>query len=517
MKTAIGYARISTTDQSNFSIPGQQEYITNHCRREGIELLDIFCDKGQSAKTFDRANWKELESYVKKNYKTVDYLVVAKYDRFSRNLAEALNTIDRLEKKYKIRIISVMEPIALHPDSPYYFQFRTQMLLGADVELRVIRDRTRFGMVSAAKSGRYVACAPTGYKNTRDSADKPIIVIDEEKAPLIQRVFSLYASGMPLAEIKKEMTGTALKLKGNSALPRILTNPVYAGLIRVPAYYDDPERITKGIHASIISEGIYYQVQDMLFGRRQVHTSFNDEVPLRGLLRCECGRMITAGNSKGRNRNYWYYRCPVHMKNLSGDKLHKQLRDILKELSLPPEAIADLKDKIFKTSRNRMKSGIQKRENTTKDLTKVQEQIDSLELKYITNQIDAETYRKWKPKLQVQAANLETAIAETKGADLGKITRALDKLQDLHGLYESASVFRRQSFLRLLFGDELSYSENIYRTNYMLPLFLHKAMILKEKQLLSIDNNCSIFGVTPVSAPGGSTSQLLKIAEWLAA
>ena len=54
MKKAIGYVRISTEDQSNFSIDGQQKLIAEYCTKKGIELLNMFTDEGQSAKNFDR-------------------------------------------------------------------------------------------------------------------------------------------------------------------------------------------------------------------------------------------------------------------------------------------------------------------------------------------------------------------------------------------------------------------------------------------------------------------------------
>lgn len=58
MKKAIGYARISDDDQSRWSTGGQQTLIRDHCSKEKIELTAIFTDEGESAKNFDRANWK---------------------------------------------------------------------------------------------------------------------------------------------------------------------------------------------------------------------------------------------------------------------------------------------------------------------------------------------------------------------------------------------------------------------------------------------------------------------------
>ena len=83
---AIGYIRISTKDQSNFSLSGQEKYIRDFCEKHNYELATVFKDDGQSAKNFDRPDWKALEQFIKEN-NSVTTLVVAKYDRFSRNVS----------------------------------------------------------------------------------------------------------------------------------------------------------------------------------------------------------------------------------------------------------------------------------------------------------------------------------------------------------------------------------------------------------------------------------------------
>src|SRR5215203_5430672 len=119
MKKAIAYIRISNKDQSNFSIPGQTEMITTHCSRHDWELVATFIDDGKSAKNFDRPDWKKLQTFIKQNHTQVDYLIVCKYDRFSRNTSQALTMLELIEQKFDTRVLSVMEPIHVHPDSPF--------------------------------------------------------------------------------------------------------------------------------------------------------------------------------------------------------------------------------------------------------------------------------------------------------------------------------------------------------------------------------------------------------------
>ena len=124
MKRAIGYIRISTKDQSTYSLPLQRSEIEGYCTKNDYQLLNVFEDDGQSAKNFDRISWHELENYIRLNHQGIDYLIVYKYDRFSRNLTEALGMIDKLEKKYKIVILSILENIGVHPKSPMFLPQR---------------------------------------------------------------------------------------------------------------------------------------------------------------------------------------------------------------------------------------------------------------------------------------------------------------------------------------------------------------------------------------------------------
>ena len=47
MKKAIGYVRISTEDQSNFSIEGQEKLIQEFCIKQNFQLVEVFKDEKQ--------------------------------------------------------------------------------------------------------------------------------------------------------------------------------------------------------------------------------------------------------------------------------------------------------------------------------------------------------------------------------------------------------------------------------------------------------------------------------------
>ncbi len=489
MKKAIGYVRISTKDQSNFSLEGQEKNIRDFAARNDYEILNVFCDDGQSAKNFDRPDWKKLQLFCKNNHADVDALIVAKYDRFSRNLKDALTMIEMLEDKFNIRVLSAAEPIMMNSHSPYFFQFRTQMLMGAQVEWLIIKDRTKQGNYNAASAGRYLTTAPVGYVNKRDEQNKPIIEIDQVRAPVIRRMFQMFIEGANYSEIGIEARRLGLKNRSKGSVKYTLMNPVYAGMIKVPGYGDDPGGwLTKGIHEPIINLSTWEHVQELLDPRKTKRTVMNESVPLRGVLKCFCGRVLTAGNSKGRKRHYWYYRCDNHTSlNHNADRLHEQLEEIIDNLSLPLEHVEYLQEgllNIVEELSSERKSLLQAKK---RELAGLEIKLNSVEDKFISDNLEVGVYRKWKTKYQTEISLCHQSIAEFNGGSdsiMQLYRERLPLLSNLGFLYRKLQLHEKQALVRQLFNSSLYYQDHSYRTTYMLPVFESKAALLKEKRLL---------------------------------
>jgi hypothetical protein len=76
---------------------------------------------------------------------------------------------------------------------------------------------------------------------------------------------------------------------GNSAIMRVLMNPVYAGLLRLPAYNGEQEKLVKALHPLIISEADFWIVNDRLNNQPKYRTRPREDFPLRGIVKCDCG------------------------------------------------------------------------------------------------------------------------------------------------------------------------------------------------------------------------------------
>jgi site-specific DNA recombinase len=489
MKKAIGYARISDFDQSNWSIGGQQDLIREYCRKNEMELVAIFTDEGESAKNFDRSDWKQLEKFVRNNYKNVDFLLVMAWTRFSRNTAEALQMIEQLEKNYGIRVISINEPIHLHPESPFFHYIRAQIIQNGELELRINRDRTRFGIHQAQRAGRYLGKAPIGYLNATDAGKLPIIVIDKPKAIFILQAYLRFLNKESMAAIRSFLKENNLIIRGNSQIRSILQNPVYMGYIKKISYYDDPETLVKGIHEPIVDPDTWWKVQAVFNSKvKPGRTKISEDFPFRGVLKCFCHRAYTGAFSRGRSSLVPYYKCNTHPSiNLNANKIHGQFNELLKEMSLPASHVQFLQEKIVENLNNELSNRSQQVGHIHQQLAGLEKKISGLEEKYFLNKVDDATYAKWKTVYHTDRSALRdqlTDMQEPVDQVWQRYNDSLGKLSDLQWAYNGATVEDKQSFVRLVFDNSLYYQDNIYRTTFLMDLFKPKALILKEKRLL---------------------------------
>jgi site-specific DNA recombinase len=513
---AVGYVRISDADQSHNSIEDQHIRITEYCTRNNISLEKIFTERGKSAFTFNRPEWKSLENYLRKN-KDVQFLIVKHIDRFSRaELLDALIKIDEIENKLKVKIVSIEDPINQNSSDLGVQLMRTIKLLFSNNELNRIKERTNDGIYRSLSNGRFCNRAPIGYKNSNDHEGKPLLKIDEERAEVIRKIFKWYNEGKEIVEVKRLAIDAGLTRKGRSVIQEILDNPVYAGMIRVPAYKGKPEKIVKGLHAPIISEHSFYTAQQRLH-QKGIKIQKREEVPLRGILHCHCGRKMTAGNSRGRNGTYyWYYLCETHKKNLSAKKLHAQLYAVLDELSIQEERIEWYKSKILESIEQKYANKGGAIMKAKLELQKAQQKINATQEKYLLQpDISPEVYAKVMTDLKVQETRWQEEIAKLNTnaqAYYKAIDDVLPKLNNVRESFLGWPLHQQQLFLNMVFRESLSYADGVYRTTFINPLFADKVLILKEKGLLVVEQSSLKTDVSPISA--GNRTLIETLEKW---
>lgn len=188
-----------------------------------------------------------------------------------------------------------------------------------------------------AKEGRHLSSAPPyGYRKEGERKERGLVVEDRE-AKILRLIFDACLQKIPLYKIREKACEIGFKRKGNMAIQRILKNPVYAGLLKVKTFKNYPGGLFPGAHEPIIDRVTWYEVQTKIKKSKKTKIKIDDNIPLRGILKCHCGKPLTGAASRGKSgRYYYYYKCasPGH-NNISAIEAHQQFPGICKLMSIP--------------------------------------------------------------------------------------------------------------------------------------------------------------------------------------
>ncbi|EFO29967.1 resolvase family site-specific recombinase [Roseibium sp. TrichSKD4] len=267
-------------EQGFNSLDAQREacasYIASQ-KHEGWELIKKhYDDGGVSGGTLERPALRQLLRDVEEG--EVDQIVVYKIDRLTRSLADFAKLVERLDGA-GASFVSVTQSFNT---STSMGRLTLNVLLSfAQFEREVTAERIRDKIAASKKKGLWMGgTVPLGYR-----PDGRSLRIVPAQAETIRSLFDLYLEhgsinavqtkadelGLtrPAANRKTETTQLQNGKEGvleektgfaRSHLHYILSNPVYAGLIR------HGDKTHEGQHEAIIERDTWTKVQDMLQG-----------------------------------------------------------------------------------------------------------------------------------------------------------------------------------------------------------------------------------------------------------
>lgn len=331
MKTAYVYARFSSDNQREESIDAQLRACREYCSRQGIEILQEYRDEAKSATTDKRPGFQAMFQDLRRG---VDYIIVHKLDRFSRDRYDAAY-YRRLIKKAGAKLVSVTEPLDESPESIILESMLTGM---AEYYSRNLAREVMKGLMETAYQCKHTGGAPLyGYKVNPDKTYR----IDPLEAQVVQQVFSMYVEGYRYEDIVEAVADR--KQLAKSAVNSMLSNERYNGVY----VFGRQTRAEKNSHKlkpegeivrvpggmpKIIDDDTWARAQARLHDRKR-NASGRAKYPflLAGKVVCACGAVMSCGSSTGKGHEYGYYRCPhkCGMPTVRADKLDTQIVDAI--------------------------------------------------------------------------------------------------------------------------------------------------------------------------------------------
>ena len=217
-KRVVTYLRISTVNQiDNTSIETQREKIELYCKLNDYEIVKEFKDEGISAKNdLTRENYIKLMKFISDKENNINEIVVYKSDRIHRSLENLLKMISYIQK-INIDFVSITEQFDTSTAQGMLF---LQMLGSfSEFERKLIAERTKSGRIANHKKNLSSGGRPPfGYK----MEDKKL-VINEEEAEIVRKIFKLRIKGYTLQKIGEEVGMYKQRVHG------IIKNQTYVG------------------------------------------------------------------------------------------------------------------------------------------------------------------------------------------------------------------------------------------------------------------------------------------------
>lgn len=304
MKRAVAYIRVSTkSDAQLHSYDYQVEYYKDLIERNpNLEYVGIYSDWGISGRWLaKRPQLNQLLEDAKEH--KFDVVYTKSVSRLSRNTTELIEMVRELRDS-GVKIVFEKENIDTFDPSAEVFL--TIAAAVAENDLRVYSENQRWSVRKRFESG-YITIGSRilGYKMDKDTNT---LIINEEEAKTVRRIFELYLQGFGYGPISLILKKEGYKnINGESKWSRgsiryILKNEKYKGcsLAQKVVVINGVSKLNNGFekkyymentHKAIIEPDIFDKVQRIINSRASANLIGKEKVapyPFTGKLVCGC-------------------------------------------------------------------------------------------------------------------------------------------------------------------------------------------------------------------------------------
>ncbi len=332
------YVRKSSESEEKqvMSIEAQIVELEQDAKREGIKITERFIES-KSAKTPGRIEFNKM---IEKIYASKEPIGIIAWhpDRLARNSVDGGQIVYLIDIQ---KIAALRFPTFWFEPTPQGL-FMLQVAFGQSKYYSDnLSENIKRGIRHKLRRGEWIGKASFGYVNNAKTRN---IDIDPIKSKIVQRVFENFSSGKESVDslchrlFEYGIMNGKDNLLSKSSVYRLLTNPIYTGVIRYKG------EIFEATFEPIISNELFEAVQKRLKQNSRPRKSKNKhDFVFTDLLKCgECGCAITAQYGKGNGGTYRYYRCTKRKIKCSQGYLREeivlqQMQEQISKISMPEE------------------------------------------------------------------------------------------------------------------------------------------------------------------------------------
>lgn len=312
---AVIYARYSSSSQREASIEEQIKVCTEYANKNEYHIVRTYNDNALTGKTDRRPALQQLLRDCSKGQFSI--VLVYSIDRFGRNLTQTLQNEEKLNENGVI-LYSATEQFTNDPAGRF---FRNLMMSHAQYYSEEMAEKIKRGMDYNAER-----CLCTGGNIALGYIvdETKHFQIDPDTAPIVQKIFEMYASGKTVTEIATYLNSKGLKTSrgvdfNKNSLHTMLKNKRYIGI-----YTYKGKEIPGGM-PRIISDELFNRVAEIMDKNKKAPARAKAKVEylLTTKLFCgHCKEMMTGFSGSGKQGNvYRYYVCNGAKKKVCHKKM----------------------------------------------------------------------------------------------------------------------------------------------------------------------------------------------------
>ena len=339
------YIRLSKEDENegpSESVNNQKSLLEEFVQQHRLSVYDFYIDDGVSGTTFDRPDFKRMIGDIEA--KKVNMVVTKDLSRLGRDYILTGHYMERYFPEHRVRYISLLDGIDTGVDSTAndITPFRAIM---NDMYAKDISKKISSVKHDKQRKGLFIGGKPVyGYK--MHPSEKNKIVIDEEAAPVVRRIFGmalegescrgiaarLNAEGVPTpaayAGLPVARPGPYTGLWSSERISDMLQNETYIGNMvqgrskkinykTKKCLKQDPKDwiVVAGTHEPLIDRKTFDKVQMLVASRKHTRSRTYDFL-LKGLIFCrECGYPLAVLNRKNaKGEDVLYFVCRTYQR-----------------------------------------------------------------------------------------------------------------------------------------------------------------------------------------------------------
>ena len=498
------YIRLSKEDESegpSQSVTNQKSLLDDFVKKHRLSVYDTYIDDGFSGTNFDRPAFQRMIADIEA--KKVNMVITKDLSRLGRDYIMTGHYMERYFPEKRVRYISLLDGIdtGIESSANDITPFRAIM---NDMYAKDISKKIKSVKRDKQRKGQFIGGKPMyGYK--MHPIEKNKIVIDEEVAPIVRRIFAMALDGMSCRKIAATLNeegiptpatyanlpvgnpGPYTGLWSSERISDMLQNETYIGNMvqgrMVKVNYKSKKClrqprekwvIVENTHEPLVDRETFQKVRLLVESRKHTRSRTYDFL-LKGLIFChECGYPLATLNRKnaaGEERLFFVCRtyqrftkagvCTCHSikEQTVTEAVLAKVREVC-QVYLSADELLPMAQKAIEAARaaDSTEAEIQSLRNRIDTMTA---NLDRMYMDKLSGILNEDDFQRIYLKVKSDRANLEDQLKELEKKKESP-AKAEDEAKALVQRFIDSACASRELLVSLIERIELSEDKQLY-------------------------------------------------------